>query len=128
MPRQTTKTAKTTKASKAVKTVTSLEDLQQIVEKTEAPASPVVNKPVKQAKNVLPPGVHYVTSLNLKRKNVEDAVRAPFFVSNDDYRYLNTLGIQCGVTWCEVLRGLIAQHQISGDQTSGLKHFIPALN
>jgi hypothetical protein len=69
-----------------------------------------------------------VTSMSLKRRLVNNPYYAKFFIPDTAYTWLNTLGISAGVTWDEVLRGLIEQHMASGEQLAGLKNFIPALN
>jgi len=88
---------------------------------TKAQIVTEVEKPVNK------PKIELVTSLNLKRAFVSNGVRASFFLSEEEYRDLNLLGIKLGVTWDEVVRGLIAQHLASTDQLSGVKYFIPAL-
>jgi hypothetical protein len=72
-------------------------------------------------------GVETVTSLKLKRRRVNDAYYASFFIPDSTYTWLNALGLQLGVTWDEALRGIIEQHQASGDQITGLLNFVPAL-
>lgn len=83
-----------------------------------------VEKAVQAQKRELP-DVQVVTALNLKRKIVKGPVkRCPFFISDADFTDLTLIGIKLGVTWDEVLRGLISQMQASPDALSSLKHFI----
>ncbi|HVW94946.1 MAG TPA: hypothetical protein VHA56_03175 [Mucilaginibacter sp.] len=72
--------------------------------------------------------VEISTSMKLKRRFVNDAYYAKMFIPAANYTQLNMIGLQLGVTWDEVLRGLIEQHLASADQISGLKNFIPALS
>ncbi|MEB0278968.1 hypothetical protein [Mucilaginibacter sp. 10B2] len=71
--------------------------------------------------------IELATSMRLKRRLVNEPYYAKLFIPAETYTWLNTLGIECGVTWDEALRGLMEMHQASADQTSGLKNFIPAL-
>ena len=72
--------------------------------------------------------VKQVTAAKLKRTFVNDGVRGSFFISEDTFRWLTLLGIQMGVTWDEVLRGMIEIHRQSADPQKALEYFIPALN
>ncbi|MES2110942.1 MAG: hypothetical protein V4577_19450 [Bacteroidota bacterium] len=84
---------------------------------------------VKQSNNEGAYGdVSIVTSMRLKRRFVNGGYYASLYLPPEVYTNLNMIGIQLGVSWDEVVRGLIEQHQAYGSPTGELRKFIPALN
>lgn len=70
-----------------------------------------------------------VGSFRLKRsKPPLDARRVGFDMDDNTFKELNLLGIKYGVTFCEVLKGLVDRELMDVNNGSTLTHFIPVLN
>ena len=118
---------KTIKTKKVASTTSSFQ-----IEPSPIPAETTAVKEVKKAFTQMIQSqygaVTSVTSLNLKRRHVNNAYRGSFFMHEEVYTYLSVLGIQMGVTWDEALRGIIDMHKETAQNSNGLLLFVPALN
>ncbi len=84
-------------------------------------------------KSVFTPGndlpYEIVSSFRLKRlkpKTSDQMIK--LLIDPEDFKELQLLGIKYGVTYCEVLKGLLNQQLADVNGGSTLTHFIPVLN
>lgn len=105
---------KTTQSIKKAKTVKS------------TVGSPAASKSVETFQNDLP--YELVSSFRLKRlkpKATDQLIK--LLIDSEDFKQLQLLGIKYGVTYCEVLKGLLSRELMDVNNGSTLSHYIPVL-
>jgi hypothetical protein len=88
--------------------------------------SPATSKSVETLQNDLP--YEIVSSFRLKRlkpKSTDQLIK--LLIDCEDFKQLQLLGIKYGVTYCEVLKGLLNRELMDVNNGSTLSHYIPVL-
>lgn len=129
----TTKTASSPKASTTRKTARRTDKAKTTTPKVSALSvgAQTAAKLAQSAKEIKQAAHQFeiVSSLNLRRTMVPDAdqpQRVSMWLSESDFRSISAAGIAYGVTFDEVIRGLITQEQAMLTPFASLDHFMPA--
>jgi len=115
---------KTTRKTK-VKVVTDLSELSTIVEAVPSPAPVCAPSPAV----LLSPSGKFmlVTAMHLRRSvlNGSDVKHCKFVLSADAFRKLTSEGLKHGVTWDEMLRGVITEQEHNPKPFANAAKFLP---